>query len=145
MTGDIASASITVHASPERVWQAITDPETIKKYYFGTTVTSDWKPGSPITWAGEYNGTSYQDKGEVMEAEPGRMLRHTHYSPMSGRPDVPENYHVLTYSLSAIPEGTEVVLEQDGNDGPEAAEHSASNWRAMLEGLKAVVEGDGPR
>ena len=69
------------------------------------------------------------------------LLRHTHFSPLGGKPDAPENYHTLTYTLADTGSGTEVTLEQDNNDGPEAAEHAAGNWRTMLDGLKATVEG----
>jgi len=141
MTGHIATASVTVDAPPERVWHALTDPETIKQYYFGTTVATDWQPGSAITWAGEYEGRQYEDRGEILEADPPLLLRHTHFSPLGGKPDAPENYHTLTYTLADTGGGTEVTLEQDNNDSPEAAEHAAGNWRTMLDGLKATVEG----
>ncbi len=140
MTGDIATASVTVDAPREQVWDALTDPETIKKYYFGTDVTTDWRPGSPITWTGEYEGRRYEDHGEILEVDPPRLLRHTHFSPLGGKPDVPENHHTLTYTLTAVDGGTEITLEQDNNDGPEAAEHAAGNWRTMLDGLKDTVE-----
>jgi hypothetical protein len=48
---------------------------------FGSEVTTDWKPGSPITWKGEFEGRAYEDKGEVIAVEPGRRLR----SPTSAR------------------------------------------------------------
>jgi len=68
------------------------------------------------------------------------LLRHTHFSPLGGQLDAAENYHTLTYTLTGVGDGTELTLEQDNNDSPEAAEHSADNWRTMLEGLKAAVE-----
>ncbi|HWI31520.1 MAG TPA: SRPBCC family protein [Microbacterium sp.] len=140
MGNDIATASLTVDAPPDDVWRALTDPATIARYYFGTTVTTDWRPGSPITWAGEYEGKRYEDHGEILEVDPPRRLRHTHFSPLGGKPDLPENHHTLTYTLTPVAGGTEVTLEQDNNDGPEAAEHAASNWRTMLAGLKETVE-----
>lgn len=146
MTGDIATASIRVEATPDEVWEALTDPDRIKEYYFGTTVTTDWAVGSPITWAGEYEGKSYEDHGEILEVRRPRLLRHTHFSPLGGKPDAPANHHTLTYTLTEVGDATQVTLEQDNNDSAEAAEHSADNWRTMLEGLKAAVEkrGDAP-
>ena len=38
---------IYIKTTPERLWQAITDPEMRRKYTFGVGVYSDWKPGSP--------------------------------------------------------------------------------------------------
>jgi uncharacterized protein YndB with AHSA1/START domain len=107
---------------------------------FGSRVTTDWKPGSSIVWKGEYEGKPYEDKGEILEVEPERRLRMTHFSPRSGDEDVPENYHTLTYELEALNGSTRVSLTQDGNDTAEAAEHSQANWEKMLSGLKATVE-----
>jgi uncharacterized protein YndB with AHSA1/START domain len=138
----IASASVVVKAPPERVWHALTDPGTIAKYMFGSTVTSDWTVGSTITYAGEYEGKKYEDHGEILEIVPNELLRSTHFSPLSGKPDVPENYHTLEYTLTPQGDGktTEVTLTQDNNASEQEAEHSAQNWKQMLDGLKKVVE-----
>jgi uncharacterized protein YndB with AHSA1/START domain len=136
----IASASVTIDASPDRVWQALTDPAIIKRYMFGSDVTSDWTLGSSITYAGEYDGKKYEDHGEILEIEPTRLLRSTHFSPLSGQPDIPENYHTLTYTLERVGARTTLELTQDNNSSDDEAAHSASNWKLMLEALKSVVE-----
>jgi uncharacterized protein YndB with AHSA1/START domain len=141
MANIVATAETDISASPVRVWSALTDPAQIKRYMFGSQVETDWKPGSAITWNGEYQGTTYQDKGEVIEVEPQRRLVVTHFSPMSGQPDVPENYHTLTYVLEPRGEGTHLSLSQDNNASEEEAAHSRDNWAAMLSALKNVVEG----
>jgi uncharacterized protein YndB with AHSA1/START domain len=140
MAGHVATAEIDVDASPRRVWTALTDPSEIEKYMFGSHVVTDWKPGSSIVWKGEYEGKAYEDKGEILEAEPERRLRMTHFSPLSGEEDVPENYHTLTFELDGNGGTTRVALSQDGNSTPEAAEHSRANWEKMLAGLKDLVE-----
>jgi uncharacterized protein YndB with AHSA1/START domain len=142
MSEHIARAETEIEAPASRVWEALTDPEQIEQFMFGSRVTTDWKPGSSIVWKGEYEGKPYEDKGEILEFEPERRLRMTHFSPMSGDEDVPENYHTLTYELEARNGSTRVSLTQDGNDTPEAAEHSQANWEKMLSGLKATVEAD---
>ena len=136
----IATATVRVDASPEDVWQAITDPELIERYYFGTRAESDWLPGSPITWSGEYEGTEYRDHGTILEAVPRERLVHTHFSPLTGREDVPENYHTLTWTLHEAEGATTVTLTQDNNDTEEAAQHSSENWQRVLAGLKKVAE-----
>jgi uncharacterized protein YndB with AHSA1/START domain len=142
MAGYVATAQIEIDASSERVWSALTDPDQIEKYMFGSRVETDWKPGSPIVWKGEYEGKRYEDKGEIVEIEPKRRLKVTHFSPLSGQEDVPENYHTLLYELEEHEEETRVSLSQDGNASKEAAEHSKANWQTMLSGLKNLIEGN---
>jgi uncharacterized protein YndB with AHSA1/START domain len=140
MVGHVATAETEIDASPDQVWSALTDPEQIKKYMFGSQVETDWRPGSPIVWKGEYEGERYEDKGEILEIEPERRLKVTHFSPLGGQEDVPENYHTLLYELEAQDGKTRVSLSQDNNPSEEAAEHSRANWEQMLSSLKQVVE-----
>jgi uncharacterized protein YndB with AHSA1/START domain len=139
MSGQTVSAQVEISASPGQVWNALTDPELIRKYFFGTTVETTWAPGTPITWSGEYDGNSYQDKGEVVEVVPEQRLVVTHFSPMSGQDDAPENYHRLTYSLEKEGDATRLTLEQD-NTPEESVEDFQSNWDTMLGNLKELVE-----
>ena len=141
MTEHVATASTTVDADPSRVWQALTDPKLEAEYMMGSEVASDWQPGSSITWTGEWEGKPYQDKGEVLQAEPGRLLEVTHFSPLTGDDDVPENYHTLRYELSPSGAGTAVELTQDGCASAEQAQEFSRNWQGMLDGLKKVAEG----
>jgi uncharacterized protein YndB with AHSA1/START domain len=141
MTGYVATAETDISGSPAQVWAALTEPEQIKQYMMGSVVETDWKPGSPIVWKGEWEGKAYEDKGEVLEFEPERRLKVTHFSPLTGQDDVPENYHTLVYELTPNDDGTHLSLSQDNNGSEEEAEHSRSTWEMMLAGLKKQVEG----
>jgi uncharacterized protein YndB with AHSA1/START domain len=136
----IAKASITIDVPVVKVWDALVNPEAIKKYMFGTNVVSDWHEGSQITWRGEWQGKSYEDKGEIRQLKPERILQYSHFSPLSGLPDQPENYHTVTIELTDKGDQTLVVLSQDNNATEEAREHSAKNWGMMLAGLKKFSE-----
>ena len=136
----IARCSIAIAAPPERVWEALVTPSAIKQYMFGTNVVSDWKEGSPIVWKGEWQGRKYEDKGMIRQVNPGRALQYTHFSPLAGLPDRPENYHTVTVQLSPEGERTRVSLTQDNNPTEEARSHSEKNWGMMLEGLKKYLE-----
>jgi len=136
----IAKVSATINAPIAKAWDALVTPELIKRYFFGTTVVSDWKEGSSITWKGEWQGKTYQDKGVILRHDPKRMLRYTHFSPLSGLPDKPENYHTITIELSQQGKGTNVSLAQDNNPTEQAREHSENNWKTVLDGLKKIVE-----
>lgn len=135
-----AEAKTIIHAPASKVWDAITKPDLIKKYLFDTDVISDWKEGSPITYKGQWEGKSFEDKGKILKMEPQKMLRSTHWSPLSGVPDTPENYHTVTYHLAEKNGGTEVTITQDNNASPDEKSHSEQNWRTVLDGMKKMLE-----
>jgi uncharacterized protein YndB with AHSA1/START domain len=138
--GLIANASTTINAPSAELWQALVTPAAIKEYMFGTTVTSDWVVGSPIVWKGEWQGRAYEDKGIILQVVPERVLEYSHFSPLTGVPDVPENYHIVTVELSPDGERTRVTLFQDNNPTEQAREHSEKNWGMMLAALKQFLE-----
>jgi uncharacterized protein YndB with AHSA1/START domain len=137
----IAKASITVDVPVAKVWAALVNPQAIKEYMFGADVVSDWHEGSTITWRGEWQGKTYEDKGVIRRLSPERQLQYTHFSPLSGLPDKPENYHMVTVDLTPKGTRTLVSLVQDNNPTEEAREHSEKNWGMMLARLKEFLEG----
>ena len=110
MTDRIAKASATIDAPAQKVWDALVDPAAIKQYMFGTNVSSDWKEGSAITWKGEWQGRAYEDKGTIRKVDAPRTLEYTHFSPLTGEPDVPENYHTVTIELADRGASKDVTL-----------------------------------
>jgi|SRR6185437_11466520 len=138
----VAKAEADINVPAYKVWEALTNPEMIKKYMFGTTVVSDWKVGSKISWKGEWKGKPYEDKGVILQMKPDKLLQYSHYSPLSGLPDVPENYNtIVTIELTPKGNQTFVILLQDNNTTEEARDHSEKNWQMILDGLKKLLEG----
>lgn len=135
-----AKQTITIAASRPSVWEALTKPELVKQYFFGTTVESSWKKGEPIRFKGEWEGKKYEDKGNILEIEKDKLLKYSYFSSWSGKPDVPENYHNVTYKLNDIPGGTEFVVEQEGLETEDAAEHTEKNWASIMEDLRKLLE-----
>lgn len=138
--GLVALAQIKIDAPLAAVWRALVDPETIRQYMFDTEVVSDWKIGSPIIWKGVWGGKAYQDKGTILDLEPEHIVSYSHFSPLSGRPDVPESYHTVTIELRGEGRKVTVSLSQDNNLTVEAREHSRVNWEGMLGRLKRLLE-----
>ena len=138
--GYIAEASVDIRATAGEVWRALTEPELIKRYLFGTEASSDWKVGSAITYRGEWKGQSYEDKGTILELEPKRRFVSTYWSAMSGLPDRPENYATVTYELEPEGEGTRLGVSQDNNPSEEGRAQAQGNWQAVLQALKELLE-----
>lgn len=138
--GYVAKASIDIRAKPESVWKALTDPELIKRYLFGTEASSDWKVGSPITYRGTWQGKAYEDKGLILEIVPNRIFKSTYWSGLSGLPDIPENYNTVSYELESIGNGTRLSVAQDNNPTEEGKVQAEGNWLVVLKALKELLE-----
>jgi uncharacterized protein YndB with AHSA1/START domain len=131
---------ITINAPASKVWKALTDPDAITQFMFGTNVETDWKIGSSITWHGEYEGKSYEDTGTILQVLPEKLLQHTYHSSMSGLEDKPENYFNVTYELEENNGQTKVTLTNSNLPDEKAEAHAASNWQGVLQKMKDVVE-----
>lgn len=136
----IATSSITINAPAHKVWDALTNPVMIKQYLFGTEAVSDWKVGSPIVYQGVWEDTPYEDRGQIVEVVPEKLLVTTYWSNLSGKADLPENYNRVAYELSPTDGGTMVTITQDNNPTEESKKHSEQNWQTVLTGLKKLLE-----
>ncbi len=136
----IAEQSIIINAPAAKVWDALINPEKIKKYLFGTEAVSEWKKGSQIRYRGEWQGKSYEDKGMIINIIPEKLLVSTYWSSMSGLPDMPENYNKVTYKLKPENGRTVLTVIQDNNPTEESKKHAEQNWKTVIEGLKDLVE-----
>lgn len=136
----IAKAETTIDAPVNEVWDALVNPDKIKKYMFGTDARSDWKKGSEITWEGEWQGKTYKDKGTILQITPGKLLQYSHFSLLAGLPDKSENYHTVTIALTDKGKQTFLTLSQDNNPTEESRDHSLKNWQMMLSSLKKYIE-----
>ncbi|QNE13337.1 SRPBCC domain-containing protein [Pseudarthrobacter sp. NBSH8] len=136
----VATSTITIEAPADRVWTVITDPAAVKEFMFGADLETDWTEGSPIAWRGEWEGKPYEDKGEILEVDPGRRLVHSHFSPLGGQEDKPENYHPLTWTLEGQGGATTLTLSQDNNANEDAAEHSKGMWDMLVADVKKIAE-----
>lgn len=132
--------SITISAPAEKVWAALTEPDLRKKWLFGADTETDWREGSPIVHRGEWEGKPFEDKGEIKIFEPGHRLMHTHWSPLFGRPDSPENYATICYSLTELNGATEVGITEDNLETEEQKAKSDEVWRIALAELKRIAE-----
>ncbi len=134
------SARILIDAPANEVWNALTNPELIKQYFFGTNTFTDWQVGSPIVFTGEWEGKTYYDKGTILANDYEKMIRYTYWSSMSGIEDKPENYVTVTYELTNQEGKTLVTVTQENIPDQHMKEHSEQNWNKVLRDLKTMLE-----
>ena len=135
------SQTIHITADVAAVWDALTNPEKIKVYLFGTEAISTWQQGDMIIFQGEYKGQAYKDKGQIEQINPGQLLTYRYWSGFSGLPDIPENYCLVSYQLYQDGDQILLTLKQVGFANEEAQLHSVQGWYQVLKTIKEITEG----
>ncbi len=136
----ILTVIIDVNAPISTVWDALTNPVTVKKWFFGTEQKTTWEVGTSILWSGEWDGKPYEDKGIVLAYEHEKYLKCNYWSSFSGTEDIPENYANITYQVTDNAGNTRLTITQDGFKNEEAKTHSETNWIAMMDEMKKLIE-----
>lgn len=134
------STSTNIKANPKVVFDALTDPAKVKQYLFGTDMETTWEIESPITYKGEWQGTTYEDKGQVLEFEQDKKIVTTYFSSMSGQDDEAANYQLVTYEVDGDDEETELTISQANIATQESADHSKENWSSVAQEIRKLCE-----
>jgi len=126
---------IYIKTTPERLWEAITDPATRAKYNFGAGAHSDWQVGSRVELhAGEF----LLGEGDILEVDPPRRLVHTqlaHFSPEAEA----EGTSRVTWEIEPVGDSCRLTLVHDQmREG--ACEQLYGGWPMILSGLKTWLE-----
>lgn len=139
--GKILNKTININAPTSKVWNTLTDPDLIREWLFGTKVISDWKVGSQILFTGNWQGTDYADKGAILRFDNEKVFQYNYWSGFSGLPDSPENYSIITFTLTQNGNITILTLTQQSDFATETMyEHSDKNWDITLDLLKKIIE-----
>ncbi len=128
---------IYIRTTPERLWEAITDPEIRAKYHFGVGVHSEWTPGSRLEMRSpRAEGTL--GEGEVVEADPPRRLVHTLTS-LWGDDVRAEGPSRVSWEIEPVGDSCRLTVVHDQlRDG--ANPQIYVGWPMILSGLKTWLE-----
>jgi len=135
------TSRIMIHAPAKNVWDALTKPERVKKWQYGSDLLTDWQVGSDIRFQSEWEGNIYAQWGKVLEVVPYKLIRYTLFAPRPGKEDKAENYFVMSYVLTEEGSNTLLTIEQNDNQ-PESGvqESDDEDGQAVLAALKSIVE-----
>ncbi len=136
----ILKLEVTINASISKTWEAITNPEIVKQYFFGTELKTTWKIGSPVTFSGEWEGKPYEDKGTILDYQFEKLIEYNYWSNFSGTEDKPENYAKISYHLSEKEGVTTLTITQDSFEIQEVIDHSSTNWIVIMNEMKKMIE-----
>ena len=128
---------IYVKTTPERLWQAITDPDIRSKYNFGAGVDSDWKPGSKWEHRRSDKTGALDLVGKVVESSPPRRLVLTWAYPADAGRE--EKHSRVTFEIEPV--GDVVRLTVTHEDlWPDMALRITNGWPRVLSSLKSFLE-----
>ncbi|HET7712077.1 MAG TPA: SRPBCC family protein [Thermoanaerobaculia bacterium] len=127
-----------IKTTPEKVWNAMTDPEMTKQYRFGTHAESDWKAGSPWRMIGGDGQTL--DSGEIVESHPPHRLVIKWRN--EWRPEFrAEGYSRCTFEIEPEGNATKLTVRHVMDKTPSPfIEAVADGWSRTLSNLKSLLE-----
>jgi uncharacterized protein YndB with AHSA1/START domain len=134
--GTLTVFEIYIKTTPERLWEAIVDPEMRSKYSFGVETQSDWTPGSE--YKGSVPGVIEIAAGENLEVEPPRRLVQSFTALWS---DEVKAVGASRITWEIEPVGTSCRLRVTHDQLPEDANSELfGGWPMILSGLKTLIE-----
>lgn len=135
--------SLDIDASLSRVWHILTNPNQMRQWLGGASITSEWKQGSAISFTGNWNGKEYADKGAVLQFEREKVFQYSYWSIFSGLPDKPAHYSIIRFDLKRLTDDkTTLVLAHRNIATQQMHEHSETNWRETLDLIRKMAEAE---
>jgi len=132
---------IKIVAPAKKVWLALTVPELVKQWQYGSDLLTTWEVGSPIIFRTEWNGQVFEQKGNVLEFLPESRLKYSLFFPRPDQPDIPENYFFMAYELTESGEVTSLLVRQeDPRPSPPIESAGGDESPDVLSCLKELVE-----
>jgi uncharacterized protein YndB with AHSA1/START domain len=127
-----------IRTTPEKLWQALTDPEFTRRFWCGTRHESEWKPGA--SWRIMKPDGGVADSGEVLEIEPPRKLVLTWRNEF--KPELrAEGYSRLTYELEQQGEAVKLtVIHEIDKPDSKLINAVSGGWPMILASLKSLLE-----
>ena len=124
----------------DRVWETITKAELVKLWQYGSDLITSWEAGSDIRFRTEWEGKVYEQWGKVLQVIRKESVKYSLFAPRPGLEDKPENYFIMTYSLTN--KNGETVLEIIKEDRRQNVieEEAESEENPVLKSLKEVAE-----
>ena len=133
-------STITLNASVQRVWDALTRPELVKLWQYGSELTTTWEVGSSIKFSVAWDGKLFEQWGEVLEIRPDELIKYSLFAPRPGLQDIPENYFIMNYILTGENGKVKLEILQEDNRPNAVQEEPQGEENPVLKMLKEIVE-----
>ncbi|RXM49239.1 SRPBCC family protein [Flavobacterium sp. YO12] len=129
-----------LNASIEEVWNALTKPELVKQWQYGSELITDWKTGNEIRFRNEWQGQVFEQWGSILEIVPNQKIKYSLFFPRPELEDKPENYFIMSYILSEENYKVKLQIIQEDNRPGAIQEEPQGDENPILQSLKTLVE-----
>jgi uncharacterized protein YndB with AHSA1/START domain len=136
----VSTSSIVINAPRDVVWVAVTVPEHVRGWQYGSELITDWIIGHPIRFSAQWQGATLEQWGTVEEFSAPSRLRYSLFAPRPGLEDRPENYFTMTYELTDVDDGTMVRFIHEDPRETDVGDDDADEESPVLAALRAVAE-----
>jgi uncharacterized protein YndB with AHSA1/START domain len=133
-------STINIKAPIKNVWDAITKPELVKQWQYGSDLITDWKVGSNIRFSTEWQGKIFEQWGKILDVQPNRIIKYSLFAPRPGLADKPENYFVMSYVLTDENKHIKLEIMQEDNRPGAVQEDPQGEENPLLAALKTLAE-----
>jgi len=132
---------VKILAPASKVWRALTAPELVKQWQYGSDLLTTWEPGTPIVFRNEWNGHVFEQKGTVLEFEPTTRLKYSLFVPRPDLQEIPEHHFFMIYELTESNGQTSLLFRQEDPRPPSPTTSSGGDEGPdVLAVLKELVE-----
>jgi uncharacterized protein YndB with AHSA1/START domain len=139
--------TVQINAPASAVWKTLTEPALMKQWMGDPEteidIQTNWLVNGPIVISG-FHHMKFENKGTVLEFEPGQALKYNFLSSLSRLPDLPENYTVIEFTLCPADKQTALTLVITNFPTETIYRHLDFYWRTTIELIKQLAEKNAP-
>ncbi len=136
-----SDSTVKIFAPAGKVWRALTVPDLVKQWQYGSDLLTTWEVGTPIVFRNEWDGQVFEQKGTVLEFVPESRVKYSLFFSHGTLQDTSENYFFMIYELTESNGVTSVLVRQeDPRPSIPNEETSEDKGPDVLSFLKELVE-----
>ena len=135
-----SKSTILINATKQKVWDALTKPELVKKWQYGSDLLTDWKVGREIRFRVEWENKVFEQWGKILEVIPNELIKYSLFFPRPDLEDKEENYFIMSYIISESGNVIKLEIVKEDNRLGAVKEKESDEENPVLIALKEIIE-----
>ncbi|MBZ4043789.1 SRPBCC domain-containing protein [Flavobacterium hibisci] len=135
-----SKSTILIDTEKEKVWNALTKPELVKQWQYGSDLITDWKVGSEIRFRNVWENNIFEQWGKIIEVVPNKLIKYSLFFPRPNLEDKKENYFIMSYIISDFEHKIKLEIIKEDNRPDAVVEKESPEENPILQKLKEIAE-----